>query len=424
MLFNDLGSYRSYSAWMNTLNSDSTKKVWTRCLRDYCNWRKSSPDQLISKRQNDLTQKDPVAQNDEEVQLHKFMLYLEYQDASSNWRRVYWTAIRNFFKKNYLPLQLFHGEGPPITKRRSGARACTNQELKSMLKSASFRERTLIMFLAHTGLSVDSVADLTLGDLERANKMETGDFERLTPPIKIELTQSKNGIEARTFISSKSWTLLKKYLYKREKGSLKRRKTKKGEQPSTFPPENLFSSSPLFRSYGKWGAKQLPEIKHLQPSSISAIVKNVAKRAGVYEEGFSAYALRRFFKKALETAGVYPNWIRIMMGFKTEKSEEISVKPTWEQLQKAYVKARPYLTGTFQKRDIGAKKPYKRLKKELKNIKLELKKERIWRLILERTSFVDKAGLKDVFEECMKAKNEKAIQEIIIRFKYNAKKLV
>jgi hypothetical protein len=71
------------------------------------------------------------------------------------------------------------------------------------------------------------------------------------------------------------------------------------------------------------------------PDSISSIVKKVARRAAVYEEGFSALALRRYFQRTLEKAETDPILIKIMMGQKSKDIESESLEPNWHQLREA-----------------------------------------------------------------------------------------
>lgn len=418
MAFDDLSSNRSYSVWMISLKASSTKRVWTRCLREYCNWRGLSPDQLILKRQADLKLEDPFRQHDEEVQLSKFMLYLKYEGLSSNWQRVCWAAIQNFFKRNHLPLELFRGEGPRVQASRPGTRACTNLELKRMLDVAALRERALILFLAHTGLSPNEVARLTVDDLGKVGGVMPVNVLKLKPPVPLKVLNTKTGVESRTFISSEAWSVLRMYLLNRMRGTLKEHASPKSFYKRGVPPEDLQGTSPLFRSFGKWGKKRVPEVKHLLPNSIGAIVKEVARRADVYQEGFSAYALRRYFQKTLENAGILPSWIKVMMGQKGSGMERVVSQPSWRQLKEAYMKAESHLRTSFGQDEITSLyRSTELLKEELQDLKIKLKKETVLRSIAEIYP-----GAKDEdFERCMELETEEEIRKYLSSAKRRAR---
>ena len=414
MVFVDLSSYRSYSVWMSSLEATSTKRVWTRCLREYCNWRGLSPDQLVLKRQADLNLEDLLKQHDEEVQLNKFILYLKYEGLSSNWQRVCWAAIQNFFKKNHLPLELFRGEGPTIQASRPGTRACTNLELKRMLDVATLRERALILFLAHTGISANDVARLALGDLGKVVGTMPVDVLKLKPPIPLKVLNAKTGIECRTFIGSEAWDMLKLYLLNRKRGTLKEHTSVRGFYKRGISPEDLQDSSPLFRSFGKWGKKRVPEVKHLLPNSIGSIIKEVARRADVYQEGFSAYALRRYFQKTLENAGILPSWIKVMMGQRISNMGRLASQPSLRQLREAYVRAESHLRTSFGQDEImSLHRSTESLKEELQELKTRLKKETVLRLIAELCP-----GAEDEdFEKCMELDDEDEIRKYLVSAK-------
>ena len=351
-----------------------------------------------------------MRQHDEEVQLNKFMLYLKYEGLSSNWQRVCWAAIQNFFRKNYLPLELFRGEGPAIQSSRPGTRACTNLELKQMLDVATLRERALILFLAHTGLSPNEVARLTVDDLGKVGGMMPVDVLKLKPPVPLKVLNRKTGIESRTFISSEAWGVIKMYLLNRMRGTLKEHASLKSFYKRGVPPERLQGTSPLFRSFGKWGKKRVPEVKHLLPNSIGAIVKEVARRADVYQEGFSAYALRRYFQKTLENTGIPTSWIKVMMGQKGSGMERVASQPSWRQLKEAYMKAESHLRTSFGQDEImSLHRSTELLKEELQDLKIKLKKEMVLRSIAEMYP-----GAKDEdFERCMELETEEEIRKYL-----------
>lgn len=367
----ELEKYESFNNWMASLPGEikpqTTKYTWALKLKVFCDWIGKNPDELIEERKRQLKSDDPQVQHKMEVEVKKFMRYLESKGLSSSTRRTYFTAIRNFFAKNYLPLTFFRGEGPKVEPVLEGCRAATHTDLKRMLDVANLREKALIVFMAHTGIAEADVVRLKVGDLGKVLGIRNvaQNLEKLEPPIPIELRRKKTKILQRTFVSSEAWDLLKAYLEMRMRGVYRSEMgVKKGFYHSyTVPPENLTDDSPLFRSYGKWGKGRKPLVTFLTPHAVSVIVRRVARKAGIWVPGFSAHSLRRFFQTTLELVGVPPNWIKIMMGHKRPGEEAPYSRPTWEMLRNAYIQAEPYLRVTFSQEDI------KKLREDLENFK-------------------------------------------------------
>jgi hypothetical protein len=236
------------------------------------------------------------------------------------------------------------------------------------------------------------------------------DVLKLEPPIPLKVLNAKTGIESRTFISSEAWDMLKLYLLNRKRGTLKKHTSFKSFYKRGIPPEDLQDSSPLFRSFGKWGKKRIPEVKHLLPNSIGAIVKGVARRADVYEEGFSAYALRRYFQKTLENAGIPLSWIKVMMGQKVGNMERSASQPSLRQLKEAYIRAESHLRTSFGQDEImSLHRSTELLKDELQDLKTRLKKETVLRLIAEACPDAEDEDL----QRCMELENEDEIRKYL-----------
>jgi integrase len=372
MELEDLNAYESYRNWMNSLpgpfKTQSTKYVWSIKLLKYCEWIGKTPDELIAERKVELKSEDSAVQHRAELNLKKFLRELETQNMAPNTRRIYFTAIRNFYLKNYVPLTFFRREGPPAQTVLEGARAATHMEIKKMLDVANLRQKALVLFIAHTGLSESDVSRLKIGDLGKvvAVKNVAENMEKLEPPIPLEIRRTKTGIKAQTFVSTEAWNLLKTYFEFRKRGTLEQRQSGRGYYARGIPPEKLRDDSPIFRSYGKWGKMRVPIIEPaepLTPGGINRIIRKIALEAGIWQKGFSAHSLRRFFQTTLEMVGIPQNWVKLMMGHKLQGEEAPYSRPTWEMLESAYTQAEPYLQVTFSQQDI------KKLREDLESIK-------------------------------------------------------
>jgi len=340
----------SVKYWMESLPGKdgvhTTKYTWKRNMQRFCEWAGKTPDQLIAERKEEVKSEDSKVQHQKEMLVKRFLKVLEEEcGLSPNTRRTYFSAIRNFFQRNYLPLVFMRREGPPAMRVQEGCRAATKEEIKKMCNVSKPRERALILFIKDSGLAEADVVRMKLKDLG-VHPLGVHSFDEivaLRPPVPIIMNRKKTGAKTLTFIGPEALAALKTTFEIRMRGSpeIKIRRYGAHEIKGGIPPEELTGESPLFRSYGKFlrTLKTKGETYHLTPHAISVLVRKAAISAGVWREGFSAHALRRYFQTTLESVGINQNWIKIMMGHKLPGVEGSYSRPTLEMLMEAYKKA-------------------------------------------------------------------------------------
>jgi integrase len=343
----------SVKTWLNGLKSNadlhSTKYHWLRQLKRFCEWVGKGPDQLIEERKAELKAEDERVRHTAETNLKAFLNHLEEEGKSPNTRKNYFMGVRNFYKRNYYPLTFFRGDGPSDETSQEGVRAANKDDINKMIEVSNPRVRALLLFLKDTGLAESDAAALKLGVLSESKMAqpikEVSEVFALEPPVPIIVRRKKTKRLTITFMGKESFEALKTTLRVRQQGSpeLMMRRYGKVERKAGLQPENLTLDSPLFRSYEKFFALKKLKIKHLSPGAISVIVRKAAISAGVWKEGFSAHALRRFFQTSLETAGTNQNWIKKMMGHALEGSEKPYSQPEVATLREAYQKAYSHL---------------------------------------------------------------------------------
>jgi integrase len=221
----------------------TTKYYWKRNLKSFCDWLGKNPDQLIEERRRDLKAEDLRVQHRVELDVKRFMRFLEDQGKSPNYRLTYYTAIRSFYNRNYLPLQFMRREGPPSVVVSNEARAATKEEVRKLLDVSDTKRRGLILFLKDTGLAESDVVKLKIGDLGVKSVHELYEAK---PPLPIVVRRKKTGIQTLTFMGKESLDALKTTLRMREAGSPERQ-IRRHTWPGV-PPETLTLDSPLWRS--------------------------------------------------------------------------------------------------------------------------------------------------------------------------------
>ena len=244
--------------WLDSLkgkeDTHTTKYVWKLRFKRFCKWTNKMPDELIAERKEHLKSDDDRVKHLDEQQVKRFLDHLENEGLSPNTRRTYFTAIRNFYKRNYLELQFFRGDGPENMTSREGTRAATKEDIRAMLEVSNPRIRALVLFLKDTGLAVSDVAKLKIKDLQVKT---VGDVFGLQLPVPIVVRRKKTGALTITFMGKESFDAVKTTLRIRGQGSPDWQIRHYGHAVKVgLLPEHLTVESPLFRSYEKFFARK------------------------------------------------------------------------------------------------------------------------------------------------------------------------
>jgi integrase len=332
--------------WFNSLKGNesvhSTKYSWKLHLKRFCDWIGKTPDELIAERKEQLKSEDERVKHLAEMNIKQFLRALEEKGMAANTRNSYFMAIRNFYKRNYQELYFFRGDGPGNETALEGVRAANKDDVRKMLEVSNPRIKALILFIKDTGLAETDVAKLKLKDL---GIKEVAQIFSMEAPISLIVRRQKTKRLTITFVGKEAYESIKTTLRVRQQGSpeFQIRRYHKLERKAGLAPEQLGLESPLFRSYEKFFARKDMPIKHLTGHAISVMCRKAAIQAGIWKEGFSAHALRRFFQTSLETSGMNQNWIKKMMGHALEGSEKPYSDPEVQVMREAYIRAYPHL---------------------------------------------------------------------------------
>lgn len=398
----------SVKYWMDSLNGKSgphtTKYIFKKNLQRFCEWIGKTPDQLIEERKQQLKADDQRVNHQAEMDLKRFLAYLDEKGLSPNTIRGYFMAIRNFYKRNYLELSFFRGDIRTIHTVQEGTRAASKQDIRKMLEVSNPRVRAIILFLKDTGLSESDFAKLKLKDLGVKTIQEIFTLET---PIPIITRRMKTKRQTITFIGEESLKALINTLKLRQIGDPELRTVKK--EKKGLKPETLTLESPLFRSHAKIFMGK-DKIKHLSGKAVGELIRLAAKKADVWKKGFSAHALRRFFQTNLESAGIPRNWIQKMMGHALSGVEGSYSLPEVETLKVAYDKAYSHLAIT---ENVAQKSRVETLEKQVEALMLNGKRKDVQ--LRDMTNLKARFYALSAYIENKPERDSKQIDEILER---------
>ena len=206
--FKELYEYKSVIKLLKKLESDAsgsenTEKVYLRCLHEYTKWCNINPDNLISERRNKGGKR--IA----EEKLLDYKVYLKTQrKLSPNSCRINVNAVKSFYNASKLPLEI----KAPQARRKKSFYHVNLDEIRKMIQNVTLRDKVVILFLAQSGMSIDTLCRLKYSDIKQ-------DWEANICPLHMQIIREKSGVWYDTFIARDTIDVLRTYFESRKKGT-------------------------------------------------------------------------------------------------------------------------------------------------------------------------------------------------------------
>jgi len=194
------------------VGSKSTERLYLHFLDNFVEFTGKQPDELIAERREHLKDDDPEVQMQHEERLKQFRTWLEKEKNIG--RNSIGTAdgvIKSFYSANYAALKT----KPPKTWRTTRRSTPTREDLKRMVEVCDLnRDKAVIMVLAQTGMSIDTVKTFTWKAISK-------EYDKKIEPLHFHALREKTMTEFDTFVGSDGLTCLRPYIQeKKDKNKL------------------------------------------------------------------------------------------------------------------------------------------------------------------------------------------------------------
>jgi integrase len=204
----------SVDRWMkyvfsSGIRSKSTEKTYMHFLRRFCNFTGKTPDQLIEERKQHLKSDNETIKRQHEELLGKWRDSMEQDQNKPLARGSVVTAhnvIKSFYLANYVPLI---AKSPKSWKTRQSSLIIPSLEQLSQIiqKTESLRDKTMILALAQSGISLEDFQQLIrYGTVKQ--ELESG-----TEPLHLSMNRAKLGVfNYDTFLGVSTLEYLQQYV--------------------------------------------------------------------------------------------------------------------------------------------------------------------------------------------------------------------
>ena len=263
----------SVQEFLNSISNPRTRKGYRFGLNKFVEWFGKSAEEILSMRQEDLTQqagenlveyRNRAARFEKEIE--KFHNHLTEKGYSINSARNMTLGIRQLFRYYQMPVTMRSGSKVSQTVKTTKNFPLTIEHVRKMFQVANLKERTVLALAVDTGLRISDFLSIKKTDLPPLDA---------EPPIAFTLLTQKEKIPAHCFLSKETIDQLKIYL-----PTLKRK-------------NNVY----LFASNGK---------SHISDEAISKMLNRLAEKAQINLNGkrLTFHCFRKMFLSASIDSGI------------------------------------------------------------------------------------------------------------------------
>ncbi len=288
--------------------SESTSETYFIYIQRFCDFCEKTPDELIAERAKDTRSEDIFTRRRHEEKLKEFANYLREEGYSSNTIATATAAVKSLYTSNYHPMiEVNIPSGSPERVYKIP----TKEELTQVIDMAYMPwHRAFMVLTKDCGISLQDMFKLKVLDGSPIYGSISDQLKKGQIPIHLHLPRRKTGVKYDTFLGEDSFEVL--------------------NNDAIFP--DLASTT-------------LSHNKRLFPYAHSTIqqgMKALQRHMG-WNETFSPYSLRKWFRTQLTLDDMNESLIETMMGHSLGKVKEAYIVPPPQKLIEKYEKHYPAL---------------------------------------------------------------------------------
>jgi integrase len=301
----------SVQEFLNSISNPRTRKGYRFGLYKFVEWFSKPAEEILVKRQEDLTQKprenlveyrNRAARFEKEIE--KFHSHLIENGYSINSARNMTLGIRQLFRYYQMPVTMRSGSRVSQTVKTTKNFPLTIEHVRKMFQVANLKERMVLALAVDTGLRISDFLAIKKTDLPPL------DAEL---PIAFTLLTQKEKIPAHCFLSKETVDLLKTYL------------------PTLKNKNNVY----LFASNGK---------SHISDEAISKMLNRLAEKAQIdlNGKGLTFHCFRKMFLSTSIDSGIGLTAGKKLCGKAIARSDDTYL--TTVKLRQKFVQLKKFLS--------------------------------------------------------------------------------
>lgn len=312
--------------WLTNIEAvENTRKSYISYMRVFCECVNKTPTELITEAIKSIKEGLLPAERNEALYISKFKECLKAEGYADKSFYHGLSAVKSFYSNFDITLPKSVSKIKKVNPIKENQNFINREDIKNLLVNApSLRERAIILVMATSGMAIQEIVNLRIGDVSIDNEgIGT-----------ITARRQKSDIDFITFVSPEATTALKNYFEERNR------------DPDTVVKSNkdfVFVTNNN-RSKGKQ-LSTITEAGHFQRLGEKLGYESNAQckgRKGLVKS--RSHALRKFFASTLENAGMPKNKVDFMLGHSVNSTDQAYFKNDIVKLKELYKQYLPHLS--------------------------------------------------------------------------------
>jgi integrase len=360
-------TYPVVEKWLLRIDAkDSTRESYLYTMKSYCNLIGKTPSELINEAKTEQKNALPMDERMIDIYFLKFKKYLQEQKLAPLTIKLRLTGIQSFYKNNYIEIPIMP-RGAKVKPLEENKEIPTKKDIQEVLKVCDLLERAAILVGVSSGLAMEEIRNLKVGDFTKGYDPETG----ITI---LKLRRGKAQFDFITFLSPEASLAVIDYLKYRNRKPYDNKKNHIDQLRKQYvycddnylfigrriPPEFLDTFD--------------DELRKFERESFVCFYDSIATKAqknappGRWNV-IRSHNFRKFFNSALLNAGCDFFHVEYWMGHTLDNTRAAYFQPDPDKLKEMYSKYTSFLT--IQKElDVSESPIFTQLKTENEDLKL------------------------------------------------------
>jgi site-specific recombinase XerD len=312
--------------WLTNIEAaENTKKSYITYIRVFCECVKKTPSELIAESIKGIKEGLLPAERKESEYISIFKICLKKNGYADKSFYHGLSAVKSFYSNFDITLSKSVSKIKKANPIKENQNFIEKEDVKNLLVNApSLRERAIILVMATSGMAIQEIVNLRIGDIA----IDTDGIGTITA------RRQKSDIDFVTFCSPEATGALNNYFEERNRNP---ETAIKGKRDFVFVTGNN-------RSSGKQ-LSTITEAGHFQKLGEMLGYESTAQckgRKGLVKS--RSHAFRKFFASTLENAGMPKNKVDFMLGHSVNSTDQAYFKNDIGKLKELYKQYLPYLT--------------------------------------------------------------------------------
>lgn len=388
--------------WLSAIKaSENTKQTYLEGMQTFTEWVKKTPEQLLLEAEAEVRAGKLMRERNIKSYFSEYREELEGRELAPLTVKGRMTVISSFYKSNNIDLPIIPRsvhKAKPQKKRRT---IPTKEDLHYVLGFCDPLERALILVGVSSGLAINEISNLTLGDF-------LDGYDEKSGITTFNLIRKKVNYEFTTFLSREASAAVRAYLDWREREGINYEHLRK--QRVSTKEGYLFISRAVAYSYLTIKKeKDREKLRQLDVQSIMGIYRRLSEEAckssphGEWNL-IRSHNMRRFFNSTMLNAGADSFFVEFCMGHTLDDTRSAYFRASPDKLKEIYLKFVPYLT--IQKEaDVSESPEYLRIKQENQILQAETARHVVERSELQELR-VEMERMKETWDSMEAIRNE------------------